>query len=105
MLCRPGPSDKSRSSVSVPRVLLHPGHITVHPALQEAAAGGADAAIGFEQPVLGLQEDFRLAIRRHVEIADDGAQVLLRAGGADGTDGDADDARRLAAERALAIRP
>ncbi len=64
-----------------------------------------DAAGRVEEAVLGGEEHFGLAERRHVEIRQDRAQVLLGAGGADRADRDAEDAGRLAAPRALPVGP
>ena len=60
-------------------------------------------ALVVEQAFLGLHEGLGLADRRHVEVGEDVAQVLLRHGGADGADRDADHAGRLAGPGALAV--
>lgn len=60
-------------SVDSAAVLLHPLDVLVHPPLHELAAVLADRAFVGEQPVLGLQEHFRLAEGGHVEVAQDAA--------------------------------
>src|SRR3990167_3227725 len=50
------------------RVLFQPGNVLVHPALQEFAAVGANIPGRVKQSILGLDEGFRLAQRRDVQI-------------------------------------
>ena len=67
-------------------MLLDPLHIAVHPALQELAAGGSNASVGFEQPLLCLNVDLGLAERRHVKVGQDRSKMLLRDSRANGSD-------------------
>src|SRR3546814_7785539 len=92
------PGIREGRSAGVP---LHPVDIAVHPSLQEAPAVRPNASVGVEQAVLRLDEGFRLAERRHIEIGQDAAQLLLCDGGADGADRYPDHPRRLVLPGAL----
>src|SRR5690606_25016162 len=87
-----------------PGVPFDPGDVGVHPALQEIATALADVAVRVVQAILVLDVGLRLVERRHVQVGEHVAQVLLGHGPAGGADGDADDAGRLALPGALAIR-
>src|SRR5690606_4026008 len=86
------------------RMLLHPIDELVHPALQELLAVRIrNAALRIEEPIADVQEDLGLAQRRHIQIAERVAQMLLRDRGADRADRATDDAGGLAIPGALAI--
>src|SRR6187549_2814306 len=86
------------------RVRLDERDVAVHPALEELlGAVVGQGARGVEEAFLDGEEHLGLAERRHVEVSEDGTEVLLRAGGADGADRDAEDAGRLAAPGALPV--
>ena len=85
-------------------VSFDPSHIGVHPVLQEVLAAGTNLAVCVKQSLLGMNECFRLAERRHIQVSEDIAQMLLRHGGADDADRCAQHTRRLARPGALAIR-
>src|SRR4051812_6730839 len=67
-----------RADFDLGSVLLHPSYVAVHPALQELLACRANAAVRLEKAFLGLDKRFGLAKRRHVEIGQDVAKMLLR---------------------------
>jgi|GEM_PF-6490557 len=58
-------------------VLLYPGHITVHPGLEERFAVRADAAVCVEKAILDLKKGLGLPHGRHVEVGEHVAQMLL----------------------------
>ena len=59
----------NRGMCGLPRVRIHPSDISVHPALQELAACGANAAVRLKQALFGLNKYLRLAKRRDIEIS------------------------------------
>ena len=67
-------------------MLLHPRNIVVHPALEELPTVRANVARRVEQALLRMDEAFRLGQRRHVEISEHIAQVLLCHSRADGAE-------------------
>lgn len=71
----------------------------IHPVLQEPSATRPNVAVGVKQPFFGMNEGFRLAERRHIQVREGIAQMLLRQGGTDAADG-----RRLAPLRACPSR-
>ena len=78
-------------------VLFYPGHILVHPILQELSALLTNIAGTVEQPFLYLDKGFRLAERRHIQIGKNITQMLLSHGSAGGADGSAQHTRWLPA--------
>jgi hypothetical protein len=65
------------------RMLFHPSDIPIHPTLEKRLAARAEVAGLIEQSFPGLNECFGLAKRRHVQIAKNIAQMLLRHRGPD----------------------
>ena len=84
-------------------MLFNPGDVAVHPRLQEFFAARTDAAVVVEQVVLGLDKCFRLTQRRHIEIRQGIAQMLLRQGGSGRAERYAQHAGRFAGKRPLTV--
>ena len=86
-------------------MLDNPRAVSIHPGLQELSAGGPDAFVGLEEALLRVNKRFGLIERRDVEVGQDVSQVLLRHGGTQDADGDAEYAGRFADKDALPVRP
>lgn len=100
--CPPTGGDDVRCP-SLRGVHIDPIGISFHPALEERPAGRTNTAVGFKQVVVHLEKHLGLAERWDVEIGEHVAQVLLRKGRADGTDGNTDDTRWFSTPHALAV--
>jgi hypothetical protein len=69
-----GPALFVTASADVP---FHPSDILVNPALEKSPAAWSDVPGLVEQPVLCVNERFGCAKRRHVQVGEDIAQMLL----------------------------